>query len=153
MKGREGTIAGRWDSDEETAAHVAVISHIESCLDDGMFQPCIGGWHLRVLSKLDMSRDASVGCSQAGNAATQLLLRAVNMSGKLHMVPAVINDDYVIRFAVCSVSAADDDIKYAWNVITETTSTLSSQSASLDLYRPDELVRHLTSYGIWSIAL
>jgi len=70
------------------------------------------------------------------------------MSGKLHMVPAVINDDYVIRFAVCSVNASDGDIKYAWNVITETTSNLSSQSASLDLYRPDELVRSLTSYDM-----
>ena len=70
---------------------------------------------------------------------TQVLLRAINMSGKLHMVPAVINDDYVIRFAVCSASAADDDILYAWKVITETTSMLESQSASFDLHRPEEV--------------
>lgn len=41
------------------------------------------------------------------------------MSGKLHMVPALINDDYVIRFAVCAQNANDDDIIYAWRVITE----------------------------------
>lgn len=69
---------------------------------------------------------------------TQVLLRAINMSGKLHMVPAVINDDYVIRFAVCSVRAGDDDISYAWNVIAETTAKLASQSASFDLNRPAE---------------
>ena len=49
------------------------------------------------------------------------------------MVPAVVNDDYIIRFAVCSVDTSDDDIFYAWNVVTETTS-------SFDLYRPDQLV-------------
>jgi len=76
---------------------------------------------------------------QAGNATTQVLLRAINMSGLLHMVPAVINDDYVIRFAVCSASASDDDILYAWNVIADTTSRLqASQSASFDLYRPEQ---------------
>ena len=73
--------------------------------------------------------------------ATQVLLRAINVSGKLHMVPAIINDDYVIRFAVCSVNASDDDILYAWNVITETTSTLASQSTSFDLYKPQQNVR------------
>ena len=48
-----------------------------------------------------------------------MLLRAVNMSGKLHMVPALINDDYDIRFAICAQNANDDDIHYAWNVISE----------------------------------
>jgi len=75
---------------------------------------------------------------QAGNAVTQVLLRSINLSGKLHMVPAVINDDYVIRFAVCSVNASDDDIAYAWTVVAETTSRLTSQSASFDLHRPEQ---------------
>ena len=35
------------------------------------------------------------------------------------MVPAFLNDDYVIRFAVCARNAADDDINFAWNVISE----------------------------------
>ena len=83
---------------------------------------------------------AGVRLVQAGNAATQVLLRAINMSGLLHMVPAVINDDYVIRFAVCSVNAGDDDILYAWKVITDTTSRLASQSASVDLHRPEQHV-------------
>jgi len=57
------------------------------------------------------------------------------------MVPAVINDDYVIRFAVCSVNANDEDILYAWNTVAETTSMLAKQSASFDLHRPEQNVR------------
>jgi len=79
---------------------------------------------------------------------TQVLLRVINMSGKLHMVPAVINDDYVIRFAVCSVNACDDDIVYAWNVISDAASRLTSQSASLDLHRPDQHVSHANHRAI-----
>jgi len=48
-----------------------------------------------------------------------MLLRAINMSGKIHMVPALINDDYVIRFAICAQHAVDDDVIFAWNVISE----------------------------------
>ena len=48
-----------------------------------------------------------------------MLLRAINMSGKIHMVPALINDDYVIRFAVCAQHATNDDVTFAWNVISE----------------------------------
>ena len=53
------------------------------------------------------------------NYKTQTLLRAINLTGKLHMVPALLNDDYVIRFAVCAQNADEDDIKYAWSVISE----------------------------------
>ena len=48
-----------------------------------------------------------------------MLLRAINMSGKIHMVPALINDYYVIRFAVCAQQARDDDVTFAWHVISE----------------------------------
>ena len=82
--------------------------------------------------------------------ATQMLLRAINMSGKLHMVPAVINDDYVIRFAVCSVNASDDDILYAWNIIKDMTSKLSNQSASFDVYRSDQHVCCLHCSQCWN---
>jgi len=46
-------------------------------------------------------------------------LGAINMSGKLHMVPALLNDQYVIRFVICAQNACDDDILFAWNVICE----------------------------------
>lgn len=56
---------------------------------------------------------------KGANYYTQLLLRAINLSGKLHMVPALIRDDYVIRFAICAENANEDDINFAWNVIKE----------------------------------
>jgi hypothetical protein len=46
------------------------------------------------------------------------------------MVPAVINDDYVIRFAVCSPKAAESDIKLAWKVIADTATQLSLFAAA-----------------------
>ena len=47
------------------------------------------------------------------------MLRAINMSGKLHMVPALVDEKYVIRFAICAQNANDDDVIYAWRVIRE----------------------------------
>ncbi|KAF5272233.1 hypothetical protein FQA39_LY01315 [Lamprigera yunnana] len=47
------------------------------------------------------------------------LLVNINGSGKLHMVPANVNEKYVIRFCVCAQSATEDDIDYAWEVITD----------------------------------
>ena len=46
-------------------------------------------------------------------------LAGYTWSCKIHMVPALINDDYVIRFAVCAQHAVDDDVVFAWNVISE----------------------------------
>jgi len=50
------------------------------------------------------------------NYMTQMLLRAINISGKLHMVPAILGEDYIIRFAVCSARACDADMLHAWQV-------------------------------------
>jgi len=38
------------------------------------------------------------------------LLSTINESGQLHMVPASVNDNYVIRFCVCAQNATDEDI-------------------------------------------
>ena len=40
----------------------------------------------------------------------QMLLSTINSSGKLHMVPASVNEKFVIRFCVCAQNASDDDI-------------------------------------------
>jgi hypothetical protein len=47
------------------------------------------------------------------------LLCNINASGKLHMVPANVNDKYVIRFCVVAQNATEADIDYAWKVIKE----------------------------------
>ncbi|XP_045118085.1 aromatic-L-amino-acid decarboxylase-like isoform X1 [Portunus trituberculatus] len=54
---------------------------------------------------------------RGSNDINQKLLTSINASGKLHMVPASLNDKYVIRFCVCRQTATDDDIDYAWEVI------------------------------------
>ena len=40
----------------------------------------------------------------------QKLLTTINASGKLHMVPANVNDYFVIRFCVCAQNATSSDI-------------------------------------------
>ncbi|KAL5014081.1 hypothetical protein ScPMuIL_008351 [Solemya velum] len=61
------------------------------------------------------------------NIMTQKLLRMLNESGKLHMVPALINEHYVIRFAVCAQNAEDDDIIFAWRIIGQLTEDLMNE--------------------------
>jgi len=54
---------------------------------------------------------------KGSNGLNQRLLSTINASGKIHMVPASLNDKYVIRFCVCRESACDADMTYAWDVI------------------------------------
>jgi aromatic-L-amino-acid decarboxylase len=44
------------------------------------------------------------------NQLNQRLLTTINASGRLHMVPASVNDFFVIRFAVCAEKANERDI-------------------------------------------
>jgi aromatic-L-amino-acid decarboxylase len=37
----------------------------------------------------------------------------INENAKLYTVPALINENYVIRFAVCAQDAVESDIEYA----------------------------------------
>ncbi|XP_064642633.1 aromatic-L-amino-acid decarboxylase-like [Lineus longissimus] len=69
---------------------------------------------------------------KGSNTVTQCLLRAINESGKIHMVPASINEAYFIRFAVCARNADDDDITYAWDVITEIADDILETSDNKD---------------------
>ncbi|XP_063698452.1 tyrosine decarboxylase [Culicoides brevitarsis] len=47
------------------------------------------------------------------------LLSSINESGKLHMVPASVNEKYVIRFCAVTQNCSEEDIDYAWDVICE----------------------------------
>ena len=49
----------------------------------------------------------------------QKLLSTINASGRLHMVPASVNEKYVIRFCVCAQNATDEDIEYAWKTLSK----------------------------------
>ncbi|XP_075166491.1 tyrosine decarboxylase 2 [Haematobia irritans] len=47
------------------------------------------------------------------------LLSAINESGKLHMVPACVNEKYIIRFCAVAQNATNEDIDYAWDTIVD----------------------------------
>lgn len=48
------------------------------------------------------------------------------------MVPALVNENYVIRFAICAENASEDDIKYAWNIISDAAENLMSSKSELE---------------------
>ncbi|VDO91520.1 unnamed protein product [Haemonchus placei] len=50
----------------------------------------------------------------------QQLLTRLNSSGRIHMVPASLNDRFVIRFCVCAENASENDIDTAYNIISQT---------------------------------
>ncbi|WKX96472.1 hypothetical protein Q1695_012704 [Nippostrongylus brasiliensis] len=59
------------------------------------------------------------------------LLTTLNSSGKIHMVPASLNDRFVIRFCVCAENACDEDIDIAYNIISTTAKQISQEVAAL----------------------
>ncbi|XP_045623400.1 aromatic-L-amino-acid decarboxylase [Procambarus clarkii] len=79
--------------------------------------------HVRKEPKFEVASPVHLGLVcfrlRGSNQLNQKLLSSINASGKLHMVPASLNDKYVIRFCVCRQTATDEDIDHAWNVITQ----------------------------------
>ncbi|XP_059085402.1 aromatic-L-amino-acid decarboxylase-like isoform X2 [Tigriopus californicus] len=73
----------------------------------------------------------------------QKLLSAINASGKLHMVPASVNDKYVIRFCVCAPNATDEDIEYAWRTIAKMATDVLEKMEIMG----DDMVRIKTEEG------
>ncbi|OWF56166.1 aromatic-L-amino-acid decarboxylase-like [Mizuhopecten yessoensis] len=75
------------------------------------------------------------------NSLTKKLNRLINESGQLHMVPALINKNYVIRFALCAENANENDIEFAWKAISAIASTLLARPSvekSVSEYRTSE---------------
>ncbi|XP_075237770.1 tyrosine decarboxylase 2 [Lycorma delicatula] len=68
------------------------------------------------------------------------LLSNINGSGKMHMVPASVNDKYVIRFCAVAQNATSDDVERAWDVITEfATDLLESLNIEKETENADEV--------------
>lgn len=61
---------------------------------------------------------------RASDTTNQDLLATINASGKLHMIPSMVKDKYVIRFCVTAEDAKPEDIEYAWKTISEHASKL-----------------------------
>lgn len=56
---------------------------------------------------------------------TETLLKRLNKSGKVHMVPASLKGKYVIRFTVTSQYTTDQDIERDWKIISDTATKVS----------------------------
>ncbi|UJR20893.1 hypothetical protein I4U23_024002 [Adineta vaga] len=56
---------------------------------------------------------------KGSNKLSQKLLLSLNDSGCIHMVPSMVNDIYIIRFAVCAKYANNDDMHVAFRIIQE----------------------------------
>ncbi|CAH1099327.1 unnamed protein product [Psylliodes chrysocephalus] len=65
----------------------------------------------------------------APDIVNQSLLATINASGKLHMIPSMVKEKYIIRFCVTAENATQEDIEHAWRVITEHTSELLSRKS------------------------
>ena len=65
-------------------------------------------------SRFRLMNDVKVGliCFRlfGSSQLNQKLLTTINASGKLHMVPANVNEYFVIRFCVCAQNATSEDI-------------------------------------------
>jgi hypothetical protein len=53
----------------------------------------------------------------------------LNDSGKIHMVPSILDEKYVIRFSVNAANANDDDMLAAWTLIRQHAETVLKQNA------------------------
>ncbi|XP_023713317.1 aromatic-L-amino-acid decarboxylase [Cryptotermes secundus] len=74
----------------------------------------------------------------------QKLLSNINASGKIHMVPASVNEKYVIRFCAVVQNATEEQIDYAWDVITEfATELLDTHNLEKDQEPADEVFEML----------
>lgn len=61
------------------------------------------------------------------------------------MVPALVNENYVIRFAVCAENASADDIKFAWHEIANAAKDLMSSKFELE---KTKVYEHLDSLEV-----
>lgn len=59
------------------------------------------------------------------------LLYMLNDSGQIHMIPANLNDRFVIRFCVCAEKASMDDIQQAWLIIKRAANETLSEEAMM----------------------
>merc|ERR1712042_2221 len=62
------------------------------------------------------------------NDLNKKLLSMINNSGRLHMVPTYMKDEYVIRMAVCAENATEDDMQIAWDITREMADLLLEDS-------------------------
>jgi hypothetical protein len=72
------------------------------------------------------------------NSLSQNLLFLLNDSAKIHMVPAMLNDKYVIRFCVNSKNANEEDMKRAWEIIRDQVDSIWKQTDEEKIKQEDD---------------
>ncbi|KAF8561222.1 hypothetical protein P879_03807 [Paragonimus westermani] len=72
---------------------------------------------------------------KGSNAINQYLTRAINETLELHVVPAVVNDIYFVRFAVCREDANSADIEHAWTGIELVATEILAAKNALDSWQ------------------
>ncbi len=60
------------------------------------------------------------------NADSEKLNKAINDGAKIHLTPSQIDDVYFLRFAVCSRFTTEEDIEFAFKVISQTADRILS---------------------------
>lgn len=78
---------------------------------------------------------------QAGNALTKALLRRLNESGKIYLIPVTISNKHIIRFVVTSQFTTADDILRDWTIISETAAALLAETRASNDPLPPESVK------------
>lgn len=62
-----------------------------------------------------------VPSSQGSNELNQLLLKKINKSREIHLVPCQLSGRFVLRFAICARTTESCHIQQAWRHITQLT--------------------------------
>ena len=78
------------------------------------------------------------GIPQGDNDLTEMLLKRLNRSGRVHMVPASFKGKYVIRFTITSQYTLEEDIKRDWHVIQETSTKVLHEFNTGIAYNEEE---------------
>ncbi|XP_050313328.1 tyrosine decarboxylase-like [Anthonomus grandis grandis] len=95
--------------------HITLAKHFESLVkQDNRFQ---------VMNKVRLG----LVCFRliGSDHVNQDLLANINASGKIHMIPSIVKDKYIIRFCVNSENATLRDIDNAWKIISDHASELT----------------------------
>lgn len=66
------------------------------------------------------------------NELTEVLLKRLNKTGKIHMVPASIKGKYIIRFTVTSQYTTDADIERDWKIISDMATRLQRDDVFIE---------------------
>lgn len=84
---------------------------------------CLSDERFEIVSKVVMG----LVCFRlkGSNDLNEQLLKLINGRGKVHMVPAKINDVYFLRMAVCSRFTKSEDIDYTWNEVKSAANEIS----------------------------